>query len=174
MVGGLMMLRPCLCAALAAVALCGPALADPFGPATPYGSFQPPKAAKGTVHVPVGSVVNDGLTAIPVPAGVFTPIDAPTQISCASKDGCTILIIATAEASSTESGNRWATCPHVDGNTVQSACFAEGYLLPIGIGGTVQGEYAVARGKHTVQTFGYCDQPCSIDRYLFRYDITTP
>jgi hypothetical protein len=161
-------------AAMAATAgVAAPAPANPLIP--PDVSSPLPKQARATPHALVTTFTDTAFPKIILAAG-FDNIDKPTTITCASKDGCNILISAMVTVTSTTDGNNWAICPTVDGEFVPDICHFQGItnFADLTKVGNVQGQCPIARGKHQVQVQVYAPGGINLVSYNTRYDIMTP
>lgn len=172
-----------LLAATAAVALAATpaAFAAPKfagSPSPKLSNVRPPRPAKGTIHVPIGSIVSGAETISPVTVApaTFTPMDGSQQFTCTSDNGCTIIATAMAQVSASVDGGSFAICPAVDGAVVAEGCAYQGALLAAdGFRlGNSEGDLSVSKGKHTVQTLVYIDEGGSYDWFHATYQITTP
>lgn len=164
-----------LSVAFAAVASTAQAAPPKTSPASPYAAAYVPKPPKPVLHVPVGSMTTQGDPAAIAAAGYFA-VDTPVPLVCESKNGCTIIIIATVQAAATVDDTQWAICPEVDSRKSLTGCGYVGKLNTAdGYNNATQTmELPVTRGRHSGQTLLFLAQPGYVGNYHVTYQITTP
>lgn len=132
---------------------------------------QVPAAVK---HKTVYSIFSSGNPLSTLSAGVTTPIDAPTAVSCTSVGGCTIGFDIVVGVFSSVNLNQWSVCFQVDGNLIFPGCTM---LRDTNVGNAISPQiqhYAVAQGTHTVQSFVWMNLGGSLSNWEVHYTVYKP
>jgi len=132
-------------------------------------------ALQGTYIDPV---VNLGLT---VPASTLTAVGNPITVSCPNpnKVGCTVTAdMWVTNGAATTTGNQFEICLFVDGARANLYCFGYAGTTPSDgtfvMGSSSQTVSGLAYGNHTVQTYLWSRNGCSVSYRHFTYNVYAP